>query len=81
VISEKRIKIRVFETASKAMVSRVGKEVDFDQAGEFVEKKLDQELRDDELSIEIYKEIVRRHEERLKANEAIPQNKEKGKKN
>ncbi len=63
------------------MVSGVGKEENFDQAGEFVEKKLDEELRDDELSIALYKEIARRHEERLKANEAIPQKKEKGKKN
>lgn len=75
---EKGIKGRGLETASRAMAYGVGKEIDFDQLGKFVHKKLDEGLRDDELSIEIYKEIANRHEERLKAKEVIQQ--EKGKK-
>jgi hypothetical protein len=38
-------------------------------------------LRADKLSIDIYKEISRRHEERLKAKEAIRREKEKEKGN
>ncbi|MBI5187842.1 MAG: hypothetical protein HZA07_02050 [Nitrospirae bacterium] len=76
---EKGIKGRDIETASKAMAYGVGKKIDFDQLGKFVHEKLEQGLRDDELTIEIYKEIARRHEERSKAKEAIRQEKEKGK--
>ncbi len=68
---EKDIKGKGFETASRAMAYGVGKEIDFDQLGKFVHKKLDKGLRDDKLSIEIYKEITKRHEERLKAKKAI----------
>jgi len=67
------------ETATRAMAYGVGKEIGFEQLGKFVHKKLDEGLRNDELSIEIYEEVARRHEERLKAKEAIRQEKEKGK--
>ena len=75
----KGIKGGGIETATKAMTYGVGREVDYDQLGKFVNKKMDEGLRDDELSIEIYKEISQRHEERLKAKEAIQQEKEKEK--
>lgn len=68
---EKDIKGKGFETASRAMAYGVGKEKDFDQLGKFVHKKLDEGLRDNELSIEIYKEIAKRYEERLKTKKAI----------
>lgn len=77
---EKGVKGKGIETASRAMAYGVGKEVDFDQLGKFVHKKLDEGLKDDELSVEIYREIARRHEERLRAREAIQQEKEEGKK-
>ena len=76
---QKGIKGRGIETATRAMAYGVGREIDFDQLGKFVHKKLDEGLRGDELSIEIYKEVARRHEERLKAKETIQQQKEKGK--
>jgi len=63
---EKGVRGRGLETTSRAMAYGVGKEVDFDQLGKFVHEKLDEGLRDDELSIEIYKEIAKRHEEQLK---------------
>lgn len=77
---KKGIRGKGLETASRAMAYGVSKEVDFDQLGKFVHKKLDEGLRDDELSIEIYKEIARRHDERLKTKKSIQQKKEKGKK-
>ena len=45
------------ETLSRATSSGVGKDIDFDQLNNFVEKKLDDGLRDDELLDEVYKEI------------------------
>lgn len=77
---EKGIRGRGLETASRTMAYGVGKEIDFDQLGKFVHKKLDEGLRDDGLSIEIYKEIAKRHEERLKAKQAIERKKGKVKK-
>ena len=59
---ENGIKGRGLETATRAMAYGVGKEIDFEQLGKFVHKKLDEGLRNDELSIEIYKEVARRHE-------------------
>lgn len=78
---ENGIKGRGLETATRAMAYGVGKEIDFEQLGKFVHKKLDEGLRNDELSIEIYKEVARRHKERLKVKGAIQQKKEKGKAN
>ena len=72
---EKGIRGRGLETTSRATAYGVGKQIDFDQLGKFVHKKLDEGLRDDELSIEIYKEIAKHHEERLKAKEAIQEKK------
>lgn len=63
---EKGIRGSGLETATRAIAYGVGREIDFEQLGKFVHKKLDEGLRDDELSIEIYKEIARRHEERSK---------------
>lgn len=76
---EKGIKGGGIETATRAMTYGVGKQIDFEQLGKFVHEKLDAGLRDDKLSVEIYKEIARRHEKRLKAKESIQQEKEKGK--
>ena len=59
------------ETTTRAMAYGIGKEIDFDELGKFVRRKLDEGLRNDDLSIEIYKEIAARHGERLKAKEAI----------
>ncbi|MBA7610341.1 hypothetical protein ES703_17549 [subsurface metagenome] len=77
---EKGIKGKGIETATRAMTYGVGKEIDFEQLGKFVHEKLDEGLIDDKLSIEIYKEVSGRHEERLKVKEALKQEKEKGKK-
>ncbi len=77
---EKGIKGKGIETATRAMTYGVGKEIDFEQLGKFVHEKLDEGLIDDELSIVIYKEVSRRHEERLKVKGDIKQEKEKGKK-
>ena len=76
---ERRIRGQDLETASRAMAYGVGKEVDFEPLGKFVNQKLDAGLRGDELSIEIYKEIARRHEERVKTKETIQHEKEKDK--
>jgi len=56
---EKGIRGRGIETATRAMAYGVGKEIDFEQLGKFVHKKLEEGLRGDNLSVEIYKEIVR----------------------
>jgi len=64
---KKGLKARELETAAKAMAYGVGKEVDFDQLGEFVANRLNEGLRGDQLATEIYKEIARRHEERSNA--------------
>ncbi len=74
---EKGIRGRGLETATRAMAYGVGKEVDFEQLGKFVDQKLDAGLRGDELSVEIYKEIARRHEERMKTKETIQPKKRK----
>jgi hypothetical protein len=74
---ERRIRGQDLETASRAMAYGVGKEVDFEPLGKFVNQKLDAGLRGDELSIAIYKEIARRHEERIKAKEMVPKEKER----
>jgi hypothetical protein len=73
---EKRIKGRGIETATRAIAYGVGKEIDFSQLSKFIHKKLNEGLRNDELSIEIYKEIVRQHEKKSKTKEAIHQKKE-----
>jgi hypothetical protein len=64
---DKGIKGRGIETATRAMAYGVGKDIDFEQLGHFIHRKLDEGVKNDELSIEIYQEIVRRHEHRLKA--------------
>ena len=77
---EKGIKGRGIETATRAIAYGVGREINFNELGKSVDKMLDEGLRDDDLSIEIYKEVARRHQEGLEAKEAIQQEKEKGKK-
>lgn len=67
---DKGIRGRGLETTTRAVAYGIGKEIDFDQIGDFVHKKLEQGLKDDELSIEIYKEIASRHDERVKTREA-----------
>lgn len=73
------IKGEGIERATRAVAYGVGREVDFDQLGKYVHEKLDEGLRSDDLSIEIYKEVARRHEEKMKTKEAIQERKEKGK--
>jgi|GEM_PF-6149308 hypothetical protein len=75
---EKGIKGRGIETATRAMAYGVSREIDFDQLSKFIQKKLNEGLRNDKLSIEIYKEIVRCYEKKLKTKEAIHKKKEKG---
>lgn len=65
------------ERATRAVAYGVGREVDFDQLGKYVHEKLNEGLRDDDLSIEIYKEVTRRHEEKMKTNELIQKGEEK----
>lgn len=57
----------------------VGREVKFDQLGKFVNEKLDAGLRDEELALEVYKEVQRRHDEKTKARKAIQEEKKKKK--
>ena len=40
-------------------------------------EKLDVGLRDEELALEVYKEVQRRHEEKTKARKSIQEEKEK----
>ncbi len=54
---KKGIQGSALETLSRATSHGVSKETDFGQLNEFVEKKLDDGLRNDELLNEIYKEI------------------------
>jgi len=76
---DKGVRGRDLETATRAMAYGVGKEVDFDQLGKFVTGKLDEGVRGDDLAVSIYKEVAARHEEKLKAKEAVQPGKEKGK--
>ncbi len=73
---ERGIRGRGIETATRAMAYGVGRQMDFDELGKFIHKKLEDGFRDDELAIEIYREVAIRHEQRLKAKKAIPQEKE-----
>ena len=57
---QRGLKARELETVTRAMAYGVGKEVDFDQLGEFVANRLDEGLRGDQLATEIYREIARR---------------------
>jgi len=56
----KGIQGTALETLSRATSSGVGKDIDFGKLNKFVEKKLDDGLRNDELLNEIYKEIDNR---------------------
>lgn len=56
----KGIQGTAIETLSRATSSGVGKDIDFGKLNKFVEKKLDDGLRNDELLNEIYKEIDNR---------------------
>ncbi|MBA7494492.1 hypothetical protein ES702_05068 [subsurface metagenome] len=68
------------EKVTRAVAYGVGREIDFDQLGKYVHEKLNEGLPDDDLAIEIYKGVARRHEEKMRAKEAIQEEKEKGKK-
>lgn len=59
------------EKATRAVAYGVGREVDFDQLGKYVNEKLGEGLKGDNLAIEIYKEVARCHEEKMKAKEAM----------
>ncbi len=59
------------EKATRAVAYAVGREIDFDQLGKYVNEKLDEGLRGNDLAIEIYKEVARRHEEKMRAKEAL----------
>ncbi len=50
------------ERASRAAAYGVGKGMDFDELGSYVNEMLDGGLRGNELAIEIYREVVRRQE-------------------
>jgi len=66
---EKGIKGRELETISKALSYGVDKEVVFDKISNFVYKRLSEGVKDNELSIEIYKEIEKLHKKALKVKE------------
>ncbi len=65
------------EKLTRAVSYGVGREVKFDQLGKFVNEKLDAGLRDEELALEVYKEVQRRHEEKTKARKVIQEEKKK----
>ena len=65
------VKAEGIEKATRAVAYGVGREVDFDQLGKYVNEKLDEGLKGDNLAIEIYEEVARRHEEKMKAKEAM----------
>lgn len=67
------------EKLTRAVSYGVGREVRFDQLGKFVNEKLDAGLRDEELTLEVYKEVQRRHEEKTKAREKIQKDKKEKK--
>lgn len=68
------------EKLTRAISYGVGREVKFDQLGKFVNEKLDAGLRDEELALEVYKEVQRRHDEKTKAREKIQKDKKEKKK-
>jgi hypothetical protein len=67
------------EKLTRAVSYGVGREVKFDQLGKFVNEKLNTGLKDEELALEVYKEVQRRHEEKTKVRETIQEEKKKEK--
>lgn len=65
------------EKLTRAASYGVGREVKFDQLGKFVNEKLNAGLKDEELALEVYKEVQRRHEEKTKVRKMIEEEKKK----
>lgn len=76
---DKGLRGPAIEELTRAASYGVGREVKFDQLGKFVNEKLEQGLRDEELALEVYKEVQRRHEEKTKVRKAIQEEKKKKK--
>jgi len=62
----KGIKGGGIEKLTRAISYGVGRDADFDQLKKYVHKNLIREIKDDDLAIEIYKEIARGYEEKTK---------------
>jgi len=65
---KKGYKGRGFETTTKALSYGVGKGTNFNKLNKFVHKKLDQNYKGDDLSIEIYKEIAKHNKKKGRGN-------------
>jgi hypothetical protein len=59
---DKGMRGKAIEKLIRAVSYGVGREVNFGQLGKFVNERLDAGLRDEELALEVYKEVQRRHE-------------------
>ncbi len=57
VIAEKGIKGEGIEKTTRALAYAVGKKIDFNGLGEFINKKVAEKANGDDLAVEIYKEI------------------------
>lgn len=77
---DKGLRGPAIDKLTRAVSYGVGRDVKFDQLGKFVNEKLDVGLRDEELALEVYKEVQRRHEEKTKVRKAIQEEKERKKK-
>ncbi len=75
---DKGLRGPAIEKLTRAVSYGVGREVKFDQLGKFVNEKLEEGLRDEELALEVYKEVQRRHEEKTKVRKSIQEEKKQG---
>ncbi|MFQ6066343.1 MAG: hypothetical protein ACE5K3_03575 [bacterium] len=76
---DKGLRGLAIEKVTRAVSYGVGREVKFDQLGKFVNEKLTEGLKGEELALEIYIEIQRRQEEKTKVRKAIQEEKKKKK--
>lgn len=60
---DKGLRGPAIEKLTRAVSYGVGRKVKFDQLGKFVNEKLEAGLKDDELALEVYKEVQRRQED------------------
>ncbi|MBU3958941.1 MAG: hypothetical protein KKE91_03680, partial [Candidatus Omnitrophica bacterium] len=76
---DKGLKGEAIDKLTRAVSYGVGREVKFDQLGKFVNERLKEGLRDEELAVEVYKEVQRRQEEKAKIRKTIQEEKKKEK--
>ncbi len=55
------------EKVTRALTYAGGRDIDFDPLGSYVTQKLNEGLRGDDLAIEVYREVNRRHHEKVNA--------------